>query len=93
MDSIQTLVWFSGTPIGRVLEHTDEEWLGSIGRQIRAEKEREKKWLNKKKQEYDNWTQNYKDYLKWCENNNKTPSALNHLKYKFRNKTGIISPG
>ena len=92
MDSIQTLVWFSGTPIGRVLEHTDEEWLGSIGRQIRAEKEREKKRLDKKKQEYDNWTQKYKDYLKWCEHNNKKPSALSHLKYKFRNKTGIIPP-
>lgn len=92
MDSIQTLVWLSGTPIGRVLEHSDKEWLSSIQRQVSAEKEREKKWLNKKKKEYDEWTKKYEDYLKWCEDNNKKLSALNHLKYKFRTETGASFP-
>lgn len=92
MDSVQTLVWLSGTAVRRVLEHTDEEWLASIGRQVRAKKEREKKWLDKKKKEYDGWTKKYEDYLKWCEDNKKKPSALNHLTYKLRNKIGMRFP-
>lgn len=91
MDSVQTLIWLSGTPVGRILEHSDEEWLASIQRQVRAEKEREKKCLEEKK-DYDGWTKKYEDYLKWCEDRNKKPSALNHLKYKFRNKTGTSFP-
>ena len=48
--------------------------------------------MNKKKKEYDEWTKKYEDYLKWCEDNNKKLSALNHLKYKFRIETDTSFP-